>query len=462
MQRKYSNLKDLFIGLKIQQRYVRRSAKKSPPVIAAETNKNSIENAAPKKKPDLNKYNASLSTIARLALESDINLLKLNGGESLLNKQGQIELKSIKFSFDPQKNLDDFYSNSSKKTESKKDDAILSDLKQRIDSRKIDAEKVFKKDIEKDVKPVPVREYENVEEQYEDPNVPVSKVSCSGCGTKLHCQSESKSGFMAANVFKSLNKTNLAYAICQRCERIQRNKKLLNTETTPFDYDNFILKQICSKPKAHVILLVDLLNIPNSIYEGWSKLIEKNEEDEEKEVKNSSSGSSSSQLPEKFIKRKFKNSIDICIIGNKFDLLPNTGPLFRESILDCLIKHVEDKGITGKQISYVDLISAKTGYNIEKMISNLFELWNDEGDVYLLGMANAGKSVLFNQLLSSDYCRSLASQALNKSTTSFWPGTTLNTLKFPINFMDAKKFTERSVRLKTDKEKFYELEKKKS
>ena len=92
------------------------------------------------------------------------------------------------------------------------------------------------------------------------------------------------------------------------------------------------------------------------------------------------------------------------------------------------------------------------------MISKLFKLWNDEGNVYLLGMANAGKSVLFNQLLSSDFCRSLASDAITKATTSFWPGTTLNMLKFPINFLSPKKRKMRGIRLLADNAKLEKIE----
>jgi ribosome biogenesis GTPase A len=126
-------------------------------------------------------------------------------------------------------------------------------------------------------------------------------------------------------------------------------------------------------------------------------------------------------------------------VGNKFDLLPNTGPLFEKSIVECLLHNCSVKGIRGEQVKHVELISAKTGYNVERLITRLFKLWNDEGDVYLLGMANAGKSMLFNKLLSSDYCRSLASEAIVRATTSFWPGTTLNMLKFPINFLTSSK-----------------------
>lgn len=151
------------------------------------------------------------------------------------------------------------------------------------------------------------------------------------------------------------------------------------------------------------------------------------------------------------------NDIDIIIVGNKFDLLPNTGYLFEKSIRECLIKHCEDKGIQGSQIKYVELVSAKTGFQIERLITKMFKIWNDDGNVYLLGMANAGKSVLFNQLLSSDYCHSLASQAIVRATTSFWPGTTLNTLKFPIKFLNKFQLSKRTKRLYNDSEELDKL-----
>ena len=52
------------------------------------------------------------------------------------------------------------------------------------------------------------------------------------------------------------------------------------------------------------------------------------------------------------------------------------------------------------------------------------------GDVYLLGCTNAGKSTLFNTLLQSDFCKSQAVDIVQRATTSPWPGTTSNLLKF--------------------------------
>lgn len=271
-------------------------------------------------------------------------------------------------------------------------------------------------------------EYENATE---DPTFARSKVNCAGCGALLHCQNKKQEGFMSADQFKSLTKHELIYSYCLRCDLLNSKSKLcFQLETNQTDYEQIVMKKICSEKKAHVILLIDLLDMPNSIYSGWSQLTNSKNE-----------------------------NIDVCVIGNKLDLLPNTGPIFQKSIIECMAKCCEEKGIAGPRIKYVDLISAKTGYNVEKLISSLFEMFNDEGNVYLLGTTNAGKSLLFNQLLRSDYCRTLASHAISRAITSFWPGTTLNLLRLPITFLNLRKERLRAARLKNDSILFEKIDK---
>jgi hypothetical protein len=369
------------------------------------------------KKIDINssEYDKSLSTIARLALQQDKSILVKNGGESLVNDKGEIEIKQLKFSYDPTKSVLD-----------------------NLDSSKIEKSKQSAVEIvDKFIKDKGVLEKSSSSKskEYEDPNVPISKINCCGCGALLQCQNKTIEGFMKASKFKAVDKKDLRYSICLRCEVMRTKNSTLNLTANPIDYDKLIIEKLLTFPKVHVVILVDLLDMPNSIYKGWSKLIKN-----------------------KIIDKENRNNLDICILGNKFDLLPHTGPLFEKSVHECLIKMCEERGLKGEQIKYVDVISAKTGFNVEKCISKFFDLWNDEGDVYLLGMANAGKSVLFNQLLSSDYCRSLASEALERATTSFWPGTTINNLKFPIRFMNEHKQIIRNKRIFQDHIKLENIE----
>lgn len=74
----------------------------------------------------------------------------------------------------------------------------------------------------------------------------------------------------------------------------------------------------------------------------------------------------------------------------------------------------------------------------------------NKGDVYLFGTANSGKSLLFNRLLTSDYCRKLALIAIPEAMISRWPNTTISMLRFPIFRLSREAIRERQIRLKVE------------
>ena len=43
-------------------------------------------------------------------------------------------------------------------------------------------------------------------------------------------------------------------------------------------------------------------------------------------------------------------------------------------------------------------------------------------NIHLVGCTNSGKSTLFNSLLMSDLCKSVARDKISRATTSIWPG----------------------------------------
>ena len=196
----------------------------------------------------------------------------------------------------------------------------------------------------------------NPREIVEDPNIPPSKMKCSGCGSKFQCNNKNEAGFLSVDKFKVENHRELMFKLCLRCELLKlKRKKYLNLVTNEDDYKKNVLEKILKrKENVLIILLIDLLDMPNSIYEGWSKLISANN------VNNA---------------RPF----DIFIIGSKFDLLPNTGPTWKTDVKNCLLKQCADKGIKGEQIKHVQLISAKKGYRIEILVDKLFEFWKYNG-----------------------------------------------------------------------------------
>lgn len=117
------------------------------------------------------------------------------------------------------------------------------------------------------------------------------------------------------------------------------------------------------------------------------------------------------------------------------DLLPQDGKDFfenvRKSVRDCFI----GAGFDATSIKYVALVSAKTGFGVENLITQIHTKWNCQGDIYLVGCTNVGKSSLFNALIQSDLCKVQAVDIMQRATVSHWPGTTLNLLKVGFNFM---------------------------
>lgn len=231
-----------------------------------------------------------------------------------------------------------------------------------------------------------------------DVDEPFSDTNCSGCGAVLHCTAPCVPGYLPSEKYKTLlQEERLGGATCQRCYLLTHHHKALNLEVSADQYREVV--QRLRPLKALILLIVDLLDVPDSIIPDLPQLVGRNKH--------------------------------IVVLGNKVDLLPADSPNYLQRIRRQLSSYCQDAGF-GSQVSDIHLISAKTGYGVERLISSLQQSWKYKGDVYLVGGANAGKSTLFNTLLESDFCKSKATDLIHKATISPWPGTTLNLLKFPI------------------------------
>ena len=224
-----------------------------------------------------------------------------------------------------------------------------------------------------------------------DPEVPVSVSCCTGCGAVMHCTVPDLPGYLPSEKYKQLTENNqLRNAICQRCHLLKHHQKALNVQMSKEEYRHIVSR--IRKKKALVLLILDLLDIPDSIIPDLLDLIGKNKH--------------------------------IVVLGNKIDLLPGDSDGYLKRIKGQILQYCTEVGIlVDNNIKGVHLISAKTGYGIENVISSLQSSWKYKGDVYLVGTTNAGKSTLFNTLLESDYCKSKASEVIRKATISPWPGT---------------------------------------
>uniref|UniRef100_A0A8C4Q3I1 Nitric oxide associated 1 n=1 Tax=Eptatretus burgeri TaxID=7764 RepID=A0A8C4Q3I1_EPTBU len=233
-----------------------------------------------------------------------------------------------------------------------------------------------------------------------NPQEPPSSTPCSGCGAFLQCFDPFKSGYLASSKFMALKvQGRLDGSICRRCNLLIHHKIALDAKISPEEFQK-IMKQVRSKP-ALVLCMLDLFDLANTFVPDLLNMIGHNK--------------------------------TFFILGNKIDLIPADSKNYLKRIKDELLSMTSKVGINpSNNVKGVFLISAKTGYGIEDFISKLQSAWKHKGDVYLIGTTNVGKSTLFNTLLESDYCKSKAPDIIQRATTSTWPGTTLNLLKFPI------------------------------
>lgn len=222
-----------------------------------------------------------------------------------------------------------------------------------------------------------------------DLEVPFSDTCCSGCGALMHCTVPEVPGYLPSEKFKKLTEDDqLKKAVCQRCFLLVHHQKALNVTMSKEEYRKIVGR--IKAEKALVLLIVDLLDLPDSIVPDLPELVGQNKQ--------------------------------IVILGNKVDLLPRDADNYLQRIKRQLAQNCADAGIPTSDLKDIHLISAKTGYGIENLITRLQMSWKYKGDVYLVGTANAGKSTLFNTLLDSDYCKSRASDVIHKATISPWPG----------------------------------------
>ncbi|KYN34749.1 Uncharacterized protein C4orf14 like protein [Trachymyrmex septentrionalis] len=263
-----------------------------------------------------------------------------------------------------------------------------------------------------------------------DPNSNISSVPCGGCGALLHCKDPALPGYLPSQLFYACcpplqERRELRVMICKRCHFMHYYNIMLEVKVSADEYPKLL--EVIKTKKCAVILMVDLTDFPCSIW------------------------------PE--INSVLHHMTPVFVVGNKVDLLPQDSKDFFTHVKDCLLKAVESTKIKKKNIRHVELISAKTGYGIEKLINKLHNIWKYKGDVYVIGCTNVGKSSLFNALLQSDYCKVQAVDLIRRATISPWPGTTLNLLKFPILNPKRNRLYLRTLRLKTEQQEKYVEEK---
>jgi len=219
---------------------------------------------------------------------------------------------------------------------------------------------------------------------------------------------------MAADLGLDLVALTGKKVICKRCHGLQNFGKVENslrpgwTDEPTMSQEQFrnLLKPISEKP-AVIIAIVDLFDFSGSVLRELDGIAGEN---------------------------------PVILAANKVDLLPpKMGKQRAENWVRRELEYMGVKSLANVG-GAVRLISCKTGAGVNEMLEKARYLADElDGDVYVVGAANAGKSTLINHILGRDEDKPIGKiRAGNKNafkgalTTSPLPGTTLKFIKVDI------------------------------
>jgi len=202
--------------------------------------------------------------------------------------------------------------------------------------------------------------------------------------------------------------------ICKRCHGLQNFGKVDDslrpgwTDEPTMSQEQFreLLRPISEKP-AVVVALVDLFDFGGSVLRELDGIAGDN---------------------------------PVILAANKADLMPSK--MGKQRVENWVRRELEYMGVQSIANigGAVRLVSCKTGQGVAEMMEKARELAEEvNGDVYVVGAANAGKSTLINYILSRDREKPVGkiragnrNQLKGALTTSPLPGTTLKFIKIDL------------------------------
>lgn len=193
---------------------------------------------------------------------------------------------------------------------------------------------------------------------------------CSGCGAVLQSADAQAPGYVAASA------TLREPPLCRRCYRIRHYGEFPDVTMTLEEQEEQVLK--IRREPGLILYVVDGFDLQGSLVEGLSR---------------------------------YTSDYPVVVVVNKVDLFPKEVKLDR--LAGWIAQVVENQGIRPRQVVFA---SAKSGSGIETLMAVIAN--TDLEQVYVLGMANVGKSTLLNRLLKK-------LEVDETFTTSRVPGTTL-------------------------------------
>lgn len=211
-------------------------------------------------------------------------------------------------------------------------------------------------------------------------------IRCVGCGEILQNEHENEKGYTP-------KLEDVKY--CQRCFRMMHYNELPKVLAEKEDYlkvVDHVLKQ-----NGLMILVVDIFAFTTSFSQ---EIIDKLRDQ------------------------------DVILVVNKIDLLPKSINI--NDILNFVSKECEKQFF---RVIAIHMASAQKGYYLDELM-NTIDLCRRGRNVYILGVANVGKSTFINALL-----KRFTSRTTDVIATSLIPGTTLDEIVIPF-FDDNKAFID--------------------
>lgn len=191
---------------------------------------------------------------------------------------------------------------------------------------------------------------------------------CKGCGIEIQSKNPKIVGY-----------TKHGKDICQRCFEMIHYNKIPYTYRENSDYKKIILK--IANEKAHVFMVVDIMNFENTFMNDYRDYIGNN---------------------------------NITIIVNKFDLFPKSCK--KKKIINWVSCNTKENDII--------VVSGKTKIGIDEIIEKIKIMGYQKN--YFIGFANTGKSTIINQILKTKKQNIF-------TTTSYYPGTTLGKIEIKLD-----------------------------
>jgi len=175
----------------------------------------------------------------------------------------------------------------------------------------------------------------------------VSNVPCPGCGALLHCHDPALPGYISVDKYKAIPSGELCDQFCERCHMMRNYNEALALSVDPNLYVKIISK--VREVQALTILLVDVTDIEGSLIRNLPSLIGR--------------------------KRP------VFIIGNKVDLLPSESQSYLKHVKSVLESVCKNEGLCDQMyVHYFGLISARTGFGVEELVTKLFRFWSRRGE----------------------------------------------------------------------------------